>query len=151
MQSNNITVHHATDSDIEEVAILFNAYREFYGKDTDLSLAKNFIHERIVEHESTILVARIQDKCVGFVQLYPFFSSVNAKRLFVLNDLFVDQDHRRKGVATSLMESAVLYARKLNYGGLILETTDDNSTAQSLYAQLGWSEEVGIKHYFLDI
>ena len=65
MQSNNITVHHATDSDIEEVAILFNAYREFYGKDTDLSLAKNFIHERIVEHESTILVARIQDKCVG--------------------------------------------------------------------------------------
>ena len=114
-------------------------------------MAKKFLSDRIVSEESTILLARINDKCAGFVQLYPFFSSVNASRLLVLNDLYVDPTHRRMGVAKELMESAVLVARETNCKGLILETTDDNTKAQSLYAKLGWAEESGVKHYFLNV
>ena len=88
MGSNEITIHNATISDIEEVARLFDAYRVFYGKTSDIIMAKKFLSERIVSEESTILLAKKNDKCVGFVQLYPFFSSVNASRLLVLNDLY---------------------------------------------------------------
>ena len=151
MGSNEITIHNATVSDIEEVAGLFDAYRVFYGKTSDIIMAKKFLGDRIVSEESTILLARINDECAGFVQLYPFFSSVNASRLLVLNDLYVDPTHRRMGVAKELMESAVLVARETNCKGLILETTDDNTKAQSLYAKLGWAEESGVKHYFLNV
>ena len=150
MSSNEITIHNAAISDIEEVARLFDAYRVFYGKNSDIIMAKKFLRDRIVSEESTIILARINDKCVGFVQLYPFFSSVNASRLLVLNDLFVDPTHRRMGVAQQLMESAALLARETNCKGLILETTNDNTKAQSLYEKLGWTEESGVKHYFLN-
>ena len=93
MGSNEITIHNATVSDIEEVAGLFDAYRVFYGKTSDTIMAKKFLSDRIVSEESTILLARINDKCAGFVQLYPFFSSVNASRLLVLNDLYVDPNY----------------------------------------------------------
>ena len=151
MGSIEITIHNATVSDIEEVAGLFDAYRVFYGKTSDIIMAKKFLSDRIVSEESTILLARINDKCAGFIQLYPFFSSVNTSRLLVLNDLYVSPTHRRKGVAKELMESAVLVARETNCKGLILETTDDNTNAQSLYEKLGWAEESGVKHYFLNV
>ena len=73
MSSNEITIHNAAVSDIEEVARLFDAYRVFYGKNSDIIMAKKFLRDRIVSEESTIILARINDKCVGFVQLYPFF------------------------------------------------------------------------------
>ena len=76
---------------------------------------------------------------------------MNTSRLLVLNDLYVDPNHRRKGVATELMESAVLVARETKCKGLILETTDDNTSAQSLYEKLGWVEDSGVKHYFLNV
>ena len=76
---------------------------------------------------------------------------MNASRLLVLNDLYVDPTHRRMGVAKELMESAVLVmARETNCKGLILETTDDNTNAQSLYVKLGWTEESELK-YFLNV
>jgi ribosomal protein S18 acetylase RimI-like enzyme len=76
---------------------------------------------------------------------------VRATRLLVLNDLYVDSLQRRKGVAKQLMESAVLVARASNCRGMILETTDDNTSAQLLYEKLGWAEESGVKHYSLDL
>ena len=76
---------------------------------------------------------------------------MNASRLLVLNDLFVDPNHRRMGVAKELMESATILARETKCKGLILETTNDNTKAQSLYTKLGWTEELGVKHYFLNI
>ena len=152
MGSNEITIHNATISDIEEVARLFDAYRVFYGKTSDIIMAKKFLSERIVSEESTILLAKKKDKCVGFVQLSPFFSSVNASRLLVLNDLYVDPNDRRMGVGKELMESKNLCARETNCKGLILETTDDNTNAQSLYAKTWMAfEESGVKHYFLNV
>tara|TARA_B100000809_G_scaffold246905_1_gene275350 strand:+ start:438 stop:893 length:456 start_codon:yes stop_codon:yes gene_type:complete len=151
MSIDEITIHRATISDIDQVVRLFDAYREFYGKPKDISLSKDFLSDRINSEESTILFARIKDECVGFVQLYPFFSSVRATRLLVLNDLFVDPLHRQKGVAKQLIESAVVEARASNCGGMILETTEDNVRAQSLYKTLGWVEESGVKHYSLDL
>jgi ribosomal protein S18 acetylase RimI-like enzyme len=69
----------------------------------------------------------------------------------VLNDLYVDPLQRRKGVAKQLMESAVVVARASNCRGMLLETTDDNASAQSLYEKLGWVEETGVKHYSLGL
>tara|TARA_B110000881_G_C18506529_1_gene479858 strand:- start:859 stop:1179 length:321 start_codon:yes stop_codon:yes gene_type:complete len=102
-------------------------------------------------NESSILLAKIKGEYVGFTQLYPFFSSVRATRLMVLNDLFVYPEYRGKGVAKRLIESAVELAKSEGCGGLILETTEDNIHAQSLYEKLGWAEESGIKHYSFDL
>jgi len=151
MSGQNIIIRRADITDIEGVASLFDSYREFYGKSSDLKQSIQFLSERISAKESFILVAEIKGKSVGFTQLYPFFSSVQTTRLMVLNDLFVVPEVRRKGVAKKLMDAAVKLANEEGCGGLILETTEDNVQAQSLYKKLGWKEETGVRHYSFDI
>jgi hypothetical protein len=68
MSSDEITIHNAAISDIEEVARLFDAYREFYGKPSDITLSKDFLSDRINSEESTVLFARIK----GDVQTQPW-------------------------------------------------------------------------------
>jgi len=75
-------VRTAQIDDLHSVALLFDAYRQFYRQETDLSGAREFIAHRLKAKDSAIFVAVDRDgKVAGFVQLYPSFSSVAMKRL----------------------------------------------------------------------
>ena len=96
----------ATTGDVEIIVPLFEAYRIFYNQEPDPESEKLFLSERISRKESVIFLAFYNSEAVGFTQLYPLFSSVSLKRLWLLNDLYVLTDHRKNGVAISLLETA---------------------------------------------
>ncbi|MDP7557790.1 MAG: GNAT family N-acetyltransferase, partial [Nitrospinaceae bacterium] len=94
-----VTIRRATTNDIEEIAKLFDAYRVFFEQGSDLSLAQEFLGDRLSNSESVIFCAYASDgRCAGFAQLYPSFSSVSAKRIWILNDLFVSESVRGMGI-----------------------------------------------------
>src|SRR3954451_2647604 len=90
------------------VGPLFDAYRQFYEQPSDPALARAFIGERLAHGESVIFLAERGDRPVGFVQLFPLFSSTAARprRLWLLNDLYVAPEARGSGVARALMQRA---------------------------------------------
>src|SRR5262245_64799943 len=99
-----VTVRQATIADLDLVAPLFDAYRQFYRKPADLALAKRFLLERFQHNESIIFVATGEDgAALGFVQMFPSFSSGAAARILILNDLFVIPGARRMGVGRLLL------------------------------------------------
>ena len=123
---------------LDVVARLFDQYRGFYGQPSDPALARDFIRERMERDESVILLAWVDDAAVGFTQLYPAFSSVSASRVWILNDLLVLPEARRKGAARALLSSAAEFARADGALRLELETDHDNASAQALYRAMGW-------------
>jgi GNAT superfamily N-acetyltransferase len=133
-----LRVRQAGLADAGAVAPLFDAYRGFYGQASDVVLAESFLRERIALGESMILLAERAGAAVGFVQLYPLFSSVRARRILVLNDLFVAEGARRTGVAQALLREAESLAQTIGALRLVLETGEDNRPAQRLYERLGW-------------
>lgn len=129
----------ATQKDLSELTRLFDAYRVFYGKASDPSGAEAFLTERMERGESHVLVAEGEAGWLaGFTQLYPMFSSVGMASMFVLNDLFVDDDHRRRGIARALLDAAVEFGREQGAAKLLLETGVDNNRARTLYESAGW-------------
>lgn len=136
----NTQVRRGTTGDIQQLAPLFDLYRRFYGQATDLKLASCFLTERLERSESVLLLAHAGDTLLGFTQLYPSFSSVHARRTWILNDLFVTAYARRRGVARQLLQSAAGFARQDGALRLELETDHDNAAAQALYRGLGWVE-----------
>jgi GNAT superfamily N-acetyltransferase len=86
---------------------------------------------------------------VGFMQLYPSFSSVSLKRLWILNDLFVRSSARRGGVGRALLERARQHALETGAKGLILNTAVTNTPAQTLYETCGWEREDEFLQYNL--
>jgi GNAT superfamily N-acetyltransferase len=138
---NCITVRQAVLSDLAELAKLFNEYREFQGEQSDLAAAQQFLKARFNHGESVIFVAEDENLPVGFAQLYPSYSSVSLERVFVLNDLFVHESGRRKGVASELLAAVETYAWSLRAVRVTLNVARTNKSGQALYEAQGWSQD----------
>lgn len=127
--------------DAHLVITLFDQYRVFYKKPSDLPLAEKFIHDRLRNNESIIYVALIGGKPVGFTQLYPKYSSGAATKNWILNDLYVEADYRKHGIGRALINIAMEFARNDGSVFVQLETAIDNYTAQSLYESIGFVKQ----------
>lgn len=136
-----ITISRAGPADLDALAVLFDAYRQFYGQPGDVARARQWLRERLRFGESVVLLARRGGALTGFVQLYPMFSSVRTAKTWILNDLYVDAGARRQGVARTLLDAAAAFARTDGAAGISLETTLDNTAARALYRAAGWHED----------
>lgn len=148
----SITIKTVTIADLSKIAPIFDKYRVFYKQESDLNLATNFIKARLENNQSVIFAAvNSRNEFVGFTQLYPSFSSVSAKPLWILNDLYVDKSVRRQGIGQKLMQAAKEHAIKTNAKGLMLETAIDNKNAQALYLKEGYELEDDVYFYGLSL
>jgi len=138
----------ATKKDLNQVAQLFNSYRVFYKKKTAIESATTFLNERILNNDSEIYVAENEEKqLVGFVQLYPLFSSTRMKKLWLLNDLFVNPEHRSKGISIGLIEKAKQLVKDTKACGMFLETEKSNFVGNNLYPKTGFKLNEGSNFY----
>lgn len=134
-----IVVREAQASDVIAIAELFDLYRQFYEQPANRDLAEQFIFNRLMNHESVILVAETASSgLVGFCQLYPTFCSVEAKPIYSLYDLFVLRSAREAGVGRMLLLAAEAKADSEGKARMDLTTARTNKSAQSLYESLGW-------------
>lgn len=134
---------------LEALSVLFDQYRVFYDQPSDIDKARLFLQKRFDDRDSVIFAARSRDLIVGFTQLYPSFSSVSMKRVWILNDLFVTPSYRNQGVARSLMAIAKQYAQDTEAICISLSTQKTNNVAQALYESLGYERDEVFHHYSL--
>lgn len=160
-------IEQATIHDVPQLAVLFNQYRVFYGQDSNVEGAKQFLLDRFNHAESVILVAKKKENedantdaninvsmnanILGFTQLYPTFSSISMQRSWILNDLYVAEEHRKQGIAEQLLEQAKRFAMMTNAKGIALSTAPTNKQAQALYEKLGYVRDDEFYNYFLSL
>jgi ribosomal protein S18 acetylase RimI-like enzyme len=144
-------VRRAGVADLDAIAPLFDAYRQFYSLPADPALARSYLAERLARDESLVLLASQGDgRAVGFVQMYPTYASLKAARVYVLYDLYVAPGVRRHGIGRELMLRAAAEARANGAAGLTLSTAKTNLAAQRLYESLGWKREDDFWEYALE-
>lgn len=148
----SVRIKQAQYKDLNSMVDLFDQYRVFYRQESNKPLARDFISERLKKSDSIIFLAEDdQGRALGFTQLYPSFSSVSAKRLWILNDLFVKKEARQQGVAKMLMRTAKEHALNTQAKGLSLMTEVNNSNAQMLYESIGFKKNEDFYQYFLTV
>jgi len=150
-QEQIVTVRQALLADLEALVPLFDGYRRFYGREGDPAAAREFLAARFHHEESVLFIAHAGDVAVGFTQLYPSFSSAALARIFVLNDLFVQDWARGRGVATQLLAAATHYAELHRAVRLTLSTAITNTAAQSVYEAAGWTRDEQFRVYHLPL
>lgn len=140
-------IRKATISDLKELSQLFDEYRMFYHKTSDLQGAQQFLSERLEKKDSEIFVAEDNGKLIGFTQLYPLFSSTRMKRYWLLNDLFVNENFHGKGFSKMLIEQAKQLCRETNSCGMYLETGKENFVGNQLYPSCGFRKYDEVNFY----
>lgn len=146
-----MNIRTATMGDIDELVKLFDAYRVFYKQESDLKGAAQFLTDRLTFKDSEIFVASQDDELLGFVQLYPRFSSTYLKRIWLLNDLFVSSEARGKNVGVRLIERAKVLAFSTKSVGLLLETEKTNEIGNKLYPKTGFTLDTLHNFYFWEV
>ncbi|MCH2213700.1 MAG: GNAT family N-acetyltransferase [Flavobacteriales bacterium] len=143
-----MNIRPAEIADLKKLAKLFDHYRQFYRKSSDLDAATKFLSERLENGDSEIFVAEKDDKVlVGFVQLYPLFSSTRMKKMWLLNDLYVDPKARGQHVSVQLIERAKQLAHDSNACGMYLETEKTNKIGNNLYPKTGFDLYDSVNFY----
>ena len=123
----NAAIRLAEARDLDQLAELFDQYRQFYECPPDLGAAKNWLAENLERGRSTLFAADNGSQLLGFAQLYPALCSVDLVDYFVLYDLYVIEAARRQGIARALMNAASDWAKAQGADRLDLETARDNA------------------------
>lgn len=137
----------ASLEDLNETAELFNQYRIFYRQESNLEKGKSFIKERLLNGESDIFLVLVNDKAVGFVQLYKLFHYTKLQKQWLLSDLFVLTGYRGNGLSLALIERSKLWCEETGACGLMLETEKTNDIGNKLYPRCGFEYD-GAHNYY---
>ena len=149
MVQNGMTqIRKAVEADLVQLTKLVEQYRDFYQQQPN-SQTSSFLLERLKNNESVIFVAQVDENLVGFTQCYPSFSTVSVSTVWLLNDLFVDPNHRGKGIASKLMQAAEEAAKSAGASRIWLRTAHTNEPAQKLYESRGWKQDEVFRRYDL--
>lgn len=144
----------ATLEHLDLLAPLFVKYREFYGELPLPDSSRAFLEKRLSRDESVIYLALAADddkKLLGFCQLYPSYSSLSLKRVWILNDIYVAEDARRQLVADHLMRTAKKMAKDTHAVRMRVSTSSNNEVAHKVYESIGFREDTQFKNYVLPI
>ena len=144
-------VRRANLEDLNQLAVLFDEYRQFYGASSNIQLSFDFLNQRFSNQESVIFIHIKNDVITGFVLLYLGFSSLACSTYYILDDVYVTPVYRRQGSAKQLIDTAILFARHENALRISLETQKNNVQSHKLYEQMGFvkDDEFQTYHCFL--
>ena len=125
---------------------LARGYKEFYKTpttDAEFDAAWN----RLIRQDGIIgLGAKVDGRLVGIAH-YLFHTSVWARKVCYLQDLFTAHDARGKGVARALIAAVAADARKQGAARYYWMTQEHNATARLLYDKVAkWKGFIRYEH-----
>ncbi|MDP4586450.1 MAG: GNAT family N-acetyltransferase [Microbacteriaceae bacterium] len=141
-------IRDASMDDLHALTSLVEKYRAFYLQEPS-ERTETFLTERLMRGESVVFVAESDGQLVGFAQCYPSFSTVSLSIVWLLNDLFVEPEHRGGGIANQLMDHAESAAKQASASRIWLRTAHGNQPARTLYERRGWVYDEVFRRYDL--
>jgi GNAT superfamily N-acetyltransferase len=140
----NASIAIVTEADLPDLLPLMRGYCDFYGTrpadEALLELARALLADP--EHEGEQLIARDEHgAAVGFATVFWTWSTTTARRIGVMNDLFVAPEARGSGLADRLIEACIERCAARGATRLEWQTARDNHRAQTVYDRVGATRE----------
>ena len=136
-----LTIRTAIPADVDAVAPLFDLYRQFFAGKSELERSRAFLGERLERGESVVLAAFDGGTCVGFLQLYPLFSSWYCKRQWFLSDLYVVESHRQLGIGRKLVDACIDFAKHKESRSILVEIPFSEPHLVKFYSELAFIKD----------
>jgi GNAT superfamily N-acetyltransferase len=137
-------------ADLGDLLPLVRAYCDFYEvaptDDALIAVSRTLIEDP--EREGLQLLARDgRGQAVAFATLYWCWSTSEASRIGVMNDLFVAEPARGHGVAEALIDTCRGECTARGAARLTWQTAPDNLRAQAVYERVGGRREQWIDYW----
>ena len=131
------------DASIRHLDRLIEIEMECFEKE---AFTKQQIAYLLTDYNSISLVAKINDKIVGFI-----IGKINVQRKSLAGHILtidISPTHRRKGIAERLLQEIEKIFREKGIKVCYLEVREDNIAALSLYQKSGYKKIGRLKNYY---
>jgi ribosomal protein S18 acetylase RimI-like enzyme len=133
--------HHA----FGQVAALFDEYRTHYGRPPSPESTYDWLHDQLAQHTMKITAAIHADQVCGLITTTVMPASLRLGTAWSIRDLYVAPQHRRLGIARTLVQQVIDDARVAGAHRVSLQTETDNTPALTLYAAAGFQPVTGLE------
>ena len=130
-----LNIQKVTTTTLPELTNLICEYQEFYKHSPDYNHNLEFLRGFLENNDGIFFIASINTQYVGYVNFYFSYSSVTARKIAILNDLYVRPQFRNQGIGRQLIDFAINYAKISGIKQIRWFTRIDNTHAQKLYAK----------------
>lgn len=100
-------------------------------------MPEEYYLELLEQDQSTVLIAREENKIIGFavisIETSPVFPSLVQRRFAYIHDFGVDQSEKRKGIGSLLFEACLKWAKEMNVDEVELNVWEFNEEAIAFY------------------
>lgn len=145
MASTGIQIREARSEDVAEIIRLIGALAKYekleHADESDAGrLDRHLFGERAY---AEALVAASTDGIVGFALFFHNYSTFRTKPGIYLEDLFVDPEHRRRGIGRALLRRVIDLAKERDCGRVEWMVLDWNEPALEFYRRAFGAEALG--------
>jgi GNAT superfamily N-acetyltransferase len=143
-----VRIEPIAEDQFEALLPMIAAYQGFYeAKEIDTERNRGFFRRFIAPSDEGMLIGAWRgDELVGYACLFWHYSSTRARDTVLMNDLYVDQGSRGRGVGRALIDAGAEVARERGSPHLEWTTRPDNRTAQRLYDSTGAEKSTWIEY-----
>ena len=143
-----VTLRDATAGDAEVVCSLVRQLAEFEEMSDEVEMTSELIAAELGSGDAvaSVILAEVEGEVIGMALYLWTFSTFLSRRGIWLEDLFVVPAHRRRGVATMLLDEL----RQRSPGRVEWEVLDWNRGAIDLYERQGAVPHTGWIKYRVD-
>ncbi|MFC7531444.1 GNAT family N-acetyltransferase [Actinoplanes sp. GCM10030250] len=139
------------DEAFEQAATLFDEYRVHYGEVSDPLRTREWLAEQLTVGRLRMAVAADGARLGGLITSAVLPASLRLGAAWSVRDLFVAPDHRRAGIARTLLDHVVAEARAAGALRVSLVTEPENGPALGLYRAAGFRPVEGLAHLSLTL
>jgi GNAT superfamily N-acetyltransferase len=144
----DVRIEPVTSKQLDSLLPLIAAYQRFYEVESvDEGRNRAFFARFLAPSEDGMLLGAWREgELLGYTCLYWHFTSLVPAETVLMNDLYVVEAARGKGVGRALIEASAAVARKRGAHQLQWVTAPDNTTARRLYDTTGAASEPSIEY-----
>lgn len=132
-------IRQAKPDDMNALAeIMYEYIVDFYKRPKPRTeKVQNLIKLLLEHHEGIQFVAQHDGKLIGFATIYFSYSTLRAEKVAIMNDLYVVESERGRGVAIELFEACHRFSKEHECAYMSWVTASDNKRAQRFYEKMG--------------
>ena len=145
----NPVIRPSTKSDIPSIIALMREFAEYENLAQHCEITAERLHAAMFGNGAVAegLCAFDGDTAVGYAIFYPNFASFRGQIGLYLEDIYVTQDYRGKGIGEALLRQVARLALSRGYERMDFQVLDWNTSAIGFYKNLGAVMDHSERHF----